>query len=80
MVFAFVGVAEASGRTAMEHAQKSTPADSRDHNSARSTPPDTTPDVRPVIPEDRTGTPLPAQRATDPPSKAASDPDTRKQQ
>jgi hypothetical protein len=59
MVFAFASIAGASDGAAMEHAQKSMPTDSRDHNSARSSPPDITPYVRPVIPEDRESTPLP---------------------
>jgi hypothetical protein len=81
MVFAFASIAGASGRAAMEHAQKSTPTDSRDHNSARSTPPDTTPYVRPVIPADRESTPLPPQRTGVTPSPASDVPgDARKTQ
>jgi hypothetical protein len=34
----------------------------RDHNSVRSSPPDTTPYVRPVIPQDLMKTPLPKRR------------------
>jgi hypothetical protein len=49
---------------AMGQAQKPEASRAPNQNSARSSPPDTTPYVRPVIPEDRIWAPSPAHNRT----------------
>jgi hypothetical protein len=61
MMLALANVVGSIGSVAMGQAQN--PAQARDANAGRSTPPDTTSYVRPAIPEDRAATPF--QRPSD---------------